>query len=646
MSHTPEKSDSQNLTNQNPAESEPEKSRYRHISDDELAKVLAEQKKRIDLGHIGGKPVDLSKINLSKANLQNALLFNTNLQDAKLFEANLEGASMLHANLHDADLTAANLKNSILVAANLQDADLSETNLQGVLFDEANLQYTHIHFAKLRGTNLFKADLKYAEFFDATLINCDFEGADLYRADFGYAKMICCNFKGCNLKDVRRLDSTKLAQADITNTRLNDTVSEFKALNVVEEASRDARKIFLAVLLGCVYCWLTIGSTTDVALLTNSSSSNLPIIQTGVPIGAFYLAAPFLLAVLYIYLHLYLRRLWQALAGLPAIFEDGKPLDERAYPWMLNGMVRRHFIRLKGKYKKIERQENEDGLKWHARKSWQWLWQRIKGTRAFTARLEEWVSIFLAWWVVPITLGWFWVRYLTRHDWTGTIIQIIVLLITIFAGIIFYRVHAKTLAGAMFDKIQALGYFKWIAFALIAFFLIISSDGGIEDHNWAVYIQNKIGYDISANFREQDVSIKPDNYWLIDSTERDIAVKGAYLARADLRNADLLRAFLVNADFRWANLAGAVLIGANLSRANFHMVDFEGANLIFASLTDANMFSANFTGADLFLADLKNADLGGANMEYSRGLTQDQLDQAFGDSATTLPPGLTIPIKK
>jgi site-specific recombinase XerD len=50
---------------------------------------------------------------------------------------------------------------------------------------------------------------------------------------------------------------------------------------------------------------------------------------------------------LYFYFHLYLDNLWEELAGLPAYFPDGKRIDQRAYPWLLVTLVRKHFKRLK-----------------------------------------------------------------------------------------------------------------------------------------------------------------------------------------------------------------------------------------------------------------------------------------------------------
>jgi hypothetical protein len=49
-----------------------------------------------------------------------------------------------------------------------------------------------------------------------------------------------------------------------------------------------------------VYSWLTIATTTDVRLVTNSASSPLPIIGTEIPVVGFYWA-PALLLAMYLY---------------------------------------------------------------------------------------------------------------------------------------------------------------------------------------------------------------------------------------------------------------------------------------------------------------------------------------------------------
>jgi hypothetical protein len=84
---------------------------------------------------------------------------------------------------------------------------------------------------------------------------------------------------------------------------------------------------------------------------------------------------------------------------------------------------------------------------------------------------------------------------------------------------------------------------------------------------------------------------------------------------------------------RQAHLSGAHLEGAALSGAHL-----EGANIGEAHLDGARLLGAHFEGADLEEAHLEGARLTGAG-----GLTQWQIDTAFGDAETKLPDGLTRP---
>ena len=101
----------------------------------------------------------------------------------------------------------------------------------------------------------------------------------------------------------------ELAGADITGANLPDNLNEFKALNDVEEISKNARKTFFVLILACVYSWLTIATTKDARLVSNSTSSPLPIIGAEIPIVSFYVAAPLVLIGIYVYFHFYLQHL-------------------------------------------------------------------------------------------------------------------------------------------------------------------------------------------------------------------------------------------------------------------------------------------------------------------------------------------------
>ena len=121
----------------------------------------------------------------------------------------------------------------------------------------------------------------------------------------------------------------------------------------------------------------------------------LPIIQTKVEFDDFLIAMPVVLLCVFVYLHMNLRLLWRRLSRLPAIFPDGRSLTEKAYPWLLIGLVRNH-------------------LTWPPRKdkSWGYWFQRL-------------VSILLAWVATPATIALFAVRTFSRpHSWLFWLIAV------------------------------------------------------------------------------------------------------------------------------------------------------------------------------------------------------------------------------
>jgi len=638
----------------------------REMSPEELQEILEAHRKWVESGGKEGKRADLHGTNLRKENL-----FQANLQEAHLFESDLQEALLNKANLQKADIRKSNLQKANLIKAKLQEA-----NLFGACFKEADLLR-----AELQGANLAEAKLQGAKLWKARLREVDLQDADL--------------------TDATGLLAGQLAGANVSGAKLPEAIDKFEGLKIVEETSKHAQKLFVSMLLGCVYSWLTIATTTDARLLTNFASSPLPIIGTPIPIVGFYVAAPLLLLGLYLYFHLYLQRLWEGLAELPAVFPDGRPLDKRADPWLLIGLVRSHFKLLRDK-------------------------------RPPFSRLQNAISILLAWWVVPVTLFFFWLRYLRRHDLVGTSLHIILLVVSIGFGIMSYLLARATLRGKerkpfIWKKVlkDARTYKRGaVALGIGAIFYLLSF-GAIDGLPPNLYTFNGrrpgapnlkasdirrvvprvfefFGYSPFADLREADVSTKPPN-WTGQKEEEIALVKGARLTGADLRYARAFDAFLVNADLRDANLEGAELdyadlraanlFRANLQRANLQGADLRQADLIFASVRAASLNGANLQGADLrqadlifasvraaslnraslfganlvnadlqaanlFVANLQRADLSAANLQgailewadlrgtdlrYTRGLTQKQIDKACVDKKTLLRVGLKRP---
>jgi uncharacterized protein YjbI with pentapeptide repeats len=573
---------------------EEKESKLREISPEDLKQILEDHKKWVESDEKEGKRADLHYTDLKKAFLRRA-----NLQGAFLQSADLQEARLVEANLQEAFLNRANLKWANLFRANLQEAYLIDVRLQKANMYKADMQNTVLENVE----GLSEADLKYA-----------------------------------NLEGATGLLGNEFAQADLTGTRLPKNIEEFKALETVKETSQNARKIFFAMLLGCVYSWLTIATTTDVRLLTNTASSPLPIIGTAIPIAWFYIAAPLVLMCLYFYFHLYLDNLWEGLASLPARFPDGKRLDQTAYPWLLNSIVRRHFKRLK--------------------------------PRPLIAHMKEWITIFLAWWVVPVTMMAFWLRYIPRHDWFGTSLHIGLITVSVAFAIIFYRLCALTLQGkekSVFHfqysllpvKKRFIKYLRsqefWrdrifyygVSVVVVGVIFSLLSYGAIENVGYVPWVSEDIaGYDVFANFREKDVSEKPDRYWEIPENDLPKYVKGATLNSRNLKNADMVEAFLVKADLRWALLNGADLGRADLNRADLRSANLSWADLREAELWGANLWEADLGGADLGRTNLRVADLRGASLKGAKNLTIEQLSKVYTLYKAELDADLLEQVKK
>ena len=135
---------------------------------------------------------------------------------------------------------------------------------------------------------------------------------------------------------------------------------------------------------------------------------------------------------------------------------------------------------------------------------------------------------------------------------------------------------------------------------------------------------------------------------LIEAQLIKATLNGADLSRAALDGAQLSGAYLNGADLDGAALNGAhldrtVLNGAHLDRAVLIGTYLNGAYLIKAQLNSAYLAGAILRGADLSEADLSMAHFNGADLRGTKGLVQEQVDSAYGDSHTELPENLHMP---
>lgn len=544
-------------------------SKLRNITKEDIQQILEDHEKWLDPNNKDGR----------RANLRNANLKKFDFRNKNLKKANFEGANLKGARFDDADL---------------QHARLVYTDCQNTNFQNANLQNANFQNANLSGADVTKANLSHSTFqdTDCTVVK------GLSKARLIYA----------DLSGAKGLLETEFAGKDLTGTKLPENLHEFKSLQIIEETSKNARNIFFAMLLGCVYSLLTVATTTDVALLTNTASSPLPIIGTEIPIAWFYWVAPFVLLCLYLYLHFYLYNLWKDLADLPAIFPDGNSLERIVYPWLLTCIVCRHVELLKG--------------------------------RSYMAHMKEWITIFLAWWAVPLTFVVFWLRYLLRHEWRGTLLHIGLINFSFILAFLFYGVAAHVLrrkrdnssSSQFARRSERIGFVIVSSAIVIAIFGIFSHAaihgtrsqlievGVRQPPNFYMLLplaMEKIGFCPFANFQEKDVSTKPEDYYRITDDEKLIhSVKGANLKNRNLTFADMQKAFLVIADLRSANLQNANLRNANLQNADFRNANLQNVNLQNAVLQNADLRRTNLQNAVLKEAKLQHANLMDANLPF------------------------------
>lgn len=496
-----------------------------------------------------------------------------------------EGKCGQRAEFHHVDLSGR-----ILAGLNLRNAQFQGSSLRGTHLQHSDLQSANFGNADLRDARLAYADLAETYAGQALFAGADLESVSLHASILTNA----------DLRETEGLVSAKLGGADLTAAKLPPEIGTFDAVSAAGDISERAAKTLVTLLLVCLYAALAIVTTSDLLLLTNSTASPLPIIQTKIPIVSFYIVVPTAVLCMYLYFHLYLQRLWPVLASLPAVFPDGRPLHEKVAPWLLNGLVRSHF-------------------------------KHLKHTDTNISRLENRLSLLLAWGVPVLALLLFWGRYLPRHDWIGSSLHCALVACGVTAGVASYRITVDTLRSSAPSSLasntgrELLTSSTFIAGYTTGAMLLVATLGAIHGQssvsvhaprgwvasaNYIAHALDAVGIRTFADLRNADVSIRPAS----PADQSTTLVKGARLTGANLARADMRGAFLVKASVEYAQLEGVRMDRANAREANFFQADLTGATLRGTDLKDANLHGANLSSADLWDATLVGADLGDATL--------------------------------
>jgi hypothetical protein len=269
----------------NPTSAEPE---FRRVSYEEMQHILENHKKW--LAAEDRTPPE-NRVTLHEV-YDYRLRYGTIQAENESVDMRIAGpfpADLFRADLRPHFLEEAQLQGADLVGAQLQGAALSNARLDWARLYKAQLQEAQLYIAQLQGVNLGGAQLQGATLTDANFdrlsVTEDGEpGQDLPSADLTDADFREAGLSNAQLKTVSGLRAEMLAGAVLTNAKLPEDVAKFDRLTHVAEISKHAGTTFFALLAASLYCWLTIGTTTDVALITGaatrrsrSSTPTLPV---------------------------------------------------------------------------------------------------------------------------------------------------------------------------------------------------------------------------------------------------------------------------------------------------------------------------------------------------------------------------------
>ena len=418
-----------------------------------------------------------------------------------------------------------------------------------------------------------------------------------------------------------------LSGRDLTGALLPKDVAWDREIAHIDDLVGIARPLYLVLLVVSIYTIITAISTNDLSLVKNSPIQLLPETGLGVPVSRFFVSVPLLLFGFYIYFQLYLVRMWRVLGTLPAVLPDGTPNFRTIPAWLCTTLLRYYQPR----------------------------WQT-----SFTSGLEmsqKGVTIIFIWWAPTFALLVLWLRYLVRHDWPGTTLHSVLVVLGIWSAIVLHRLAVEQIRGrqspyrGVGGALRSLVILAVVALpvatvSLGVFFAVRSEFEAGNPRTWVPAAMTVLRVDPFADL----INANLDNVDLEGADLRGANLSGASLVntnldRAQLQGANLSSANLDAASLRFANLDGAILWKASLRRANLSNAKLQGvvmteANALGASfynailqrarlnsgifmqvefanadLTSTDLSDSNFRGSDFQFASLANADLSRARMD-------------------------------
>lgn len=463
----------------------------------------------------------------------------------------------------------------------------------------------------------------------------------------------------------------------------HETEDGSAVLAVIAELSKAARTTWFGLLGYLAFMGLTLASVRDASFFSPEHTTTLPLVGVAIPTTSFFWTAPLLGGALYVYLHLQLLKLWDAIASAPEVI-GGRPLGDRVFPWLVGDWAVRR--RVPAATARIHRP---------------------------LARLGDRVVVILVWFAAPCVLLWSWLRSMPARDEYMTLATAVPLLVAIYAGsaswhyalrlygpaspakrsTLLRTLPSRALAGALalafgfaslagtdgspiWDRPLAtltlvgddlagrppdwVGHgtarraflISWCQDRAIPPSACVRPDRGNFDSTEAFLVARQqwraarsklcvpdatetTGETCNAQLRAIDNAFARE-WWerrrsylsnLAKPTMRGRDLRDARASNAFLAALDLSWARLERADLREAQLEEATLVGARLHDVNLSLARLERANLRDAQLGRARLIGARLDGANLYRARLEEACIQDAHL-VGANLTEADLEGA------------------
>ncbi|MBL3597996.1 pentapeptide repeat-containing protein [Rhodovulum sulfidophilum] len=414
----------------------------------------------------------------------------------------------------------------------------------------------------------------------------------------------------------------------------------------IDALTRNARNTWFALLGLLVFVGITLMSVEHIDFYGIDRATRLPLVNVDVPTRYFFVTAPILTAAFYIYFHLHLIRLWDALGAADSRI-GGQPLGDAVMPWLVTDAA----LHLRNR----------------------WRADNCAAPHALDVP-ATFLNLLLTWGFGLIVLGWLWWLSMSARTFGMTAIACSALLAATGVGLSSLK--------CLFEKMgpDKRIWQSWRSAPIILIGVVITAfsasflrTGGVVEL-WAplfrllapidmtglAIVEKPPGWlprdiaktDFFADWckregtdctrkelseeqralfeeefrRRREIAIgdlrkplwhqlshqKPDfrGAWLIDTF-----LVGAGLSGARMEGAILDWARMEGADLSNARMDGALLMGAQMEDAELYRVHMEGANLAYANLDGAVLTGAHMEGAGLSGARIKGALLNGAHME-------------------------------